>query len=386
MKILVYTNTFAPHTETFIYNDVVGLDKHHELRVICLERSNSEKFPFDQTYLLPYQRNWLAQKIWNQLYRFEVSMYHYNRHFSEALNRQVRAFRPEVIHCHFGPEAIRLTDNLKSQSIPLVINFHGYDASSFLNKSKVYRRKLKALFAKPNVFPTGTSQSLFDFLAAYGIYSKRSRVIYSGIRAEAFQRQRPHPPKAPPFRFVQVAGFRPKKGHVYSLRAFRQFLREAGRKSALMYLVGGGAGAMREMQEFCAQLGIAEEVIFTGWQSPAEVKQLLEQAHCFWHPSVTPDSGDKESTTVAIMEAMAMELPIVATFHSGIPELVQDGVHGILVEEKNIDQYVKAMHDIKDWGLQPQNRQHIADNFSQEKRLEQLQAFYEFAVAETASA
>jgi len=47
---------------------------------------------------------------------------------------------------------------------------------------------------------------------------------------------------------------------------------------------------------------------------------------------------------------------------------------------------VKAMHDIKDWGLQPQNRQHVLDNFSYEKRLEQLQAFYEFAVAETASA
>ena len=386
MKILLYTHTFAPHTETFVYNDVAGLKEQHDLRVVCLERSNEEKFPFPRTAVLPYRRSWLAQKCWNQLYRFDINMNFFNRTFTDALRQQILEFRPDIIHCHFGPEAIRLTDNLTDHSIPVIANFHGYDASAFLKKSKVYRRRLKSLFSKPNVFPNGTSQSLFDFLAAYGIYSKRSRVIYSGIRAEAFQRQRPPPPKPPPFRFVQVAGFRPKKGHVYSLRAFRQFLREAGRKSALMYLVGGGAGAMREMQEFCAQLGIAEEVIFTGWQSPAEVKQLLEQAHCFWHPSVTPDSGDKESTTVAIMEAMAMELPIVATFHSGIPELMQDGVHGILVEEKKIDQYVKAMHDIKAWGLQPQNRQHVLDNFSYEKRLEQLQAFYEFAVAETASA
>jgi len=385
MKILLYTHTFAPHTETFVYNDVVGLNQRHNIRVACLERRNIEKFPFDHTIVLPYQRSWLAQKCWNKLYQFELSMNHFNRRFADALREQIEGFQPDVIHCHFGPEAIRLTDNLKNLSIPIVANFHGYDASSLLKKSKIYRRKLKALFAKPYVFPTGTSQSLFDYLAAYGISSKHSRVIYSGIQTEAFQRRTLSLPSAPPFHFVQVSGFRSKKGHVYTLRAFQKFLKDTGEESARMFFVGGGTEEMQRVQELCIQLGISKQVVFTNWKSPSEVKQLLEQSHCFWHPSITPDNGDKESTTVAIMEAMAMELPIVATLHSGIPELVQNGVHGILVEEKNVDQYAKAMHDIKNWGLQPQNRQHIIENFSHERRLEELYGFYKYAIIKTVS-
>ncbi|MCB1161038.1 MAG: glycosyltransferase family 4 protein, partial [Leptospiraceae bacterium] len=179
--------------------------------------------------------------------------------------------------------------------------------------------------------------------------------------------------------FIQVAGFREKKGHIYTLKAFKRFSNSFPEKSFKLILIGSGERE-KELNLLCEQLGIKSQVVFLGWASPEQVKLNLEKANCFIHPSITPSNGDMESTTVAIMEAMSMELPIIATYHSGIPELVESGTHGILVEEKNIGQYVDAMNRILDWGLQPQNRQRIIDHFSQAKRLKELQAFYDFAI------
>ena len=63
----------------------------------------------------------------------------------------------------------------------------------------------------------------------------------------------------------------------------------------------------------------------------------LKEAHVLVVPSITAADGDQEGIPVVLMEAMAMGLPVVATRHSGIPELVRDGASGYLVPEKDIE-------------------------------------------------
>ena len=57
----------------------------------------------------------------------------------------------------------------------------------------------------------------------------------------------------------------------------------------------------------------------------------------FVHHSITPQNGDEEGIPTSIMEAMLMKLPILTTYHAGIPELVKHGENGLLCKEKDVN-------------------------------------------------
>ena len=80
-----------------------------------------------------------------------------------------------------------------------------------------------------------------------------------------------------------------------------------------------------------------EHVHLLGWKSHEEVIRLLQGAHILVAPSVTAKDGDQEGIPNAIKEAMALGLPVIGTQHSGIPEIVEDGVSGFLVPERDVD-------------------------------------------------
>ena len=105
-------------------------------------------------------------------------------------------------------------------------------------------------------------------------------------------------------------------------------------------------------------------------------KKLLLEANAFVHHSITASNGDAEGLPNAIIEAMAMELPVISTWHAGIPELIEDGVNGYLVKEKDVDTYVKRMKDILEWKYQPKNREKIVSHFSNEVHCQSLIKIY----------
>jgi colanic acid/amylovoran biosynthesis glycosyltransferase len=132
------------------------------------------------------------------------------------------------------------------------------------------------------------------------------------------------------------------------------------------------------MRALCAKLGIKDLVDFPGWCSAKMTRDILNRSDAFVHHSVTPPkSGDREGTTTSTMEAMAMELPVVASNHSGIPEVVEHGVNGLLVDEYDVDSYVEALKSIMGWGLLPDNRKKIIEEFSKEVHERNLERLYE---------
>ena len=75
-----------------------------------------------------------------------------------------------------------------------------------------------------------------------------------------------------------------------------------------------------------------------------------------------------------------MELPVISTYHSGIPELVEDGVNGLLVKERDIEAYANAMEKILSWGYLPENRKKIEKYFEKEKHGALLESYYKEAI------
>ena len=91
------------------------------------------------------------------------------------------------------------------------------------------------------------------------------------------------------------------------------------------------------------RMGVERQIKLLGWKTHEDVKQLLEESHVMVAPSLTSDGGDQEGIPNAIKEAMATGLPVISTFHSGIPELVADGVSGLLVPERDAASLADAL-------------------------------------------
>jgi len=92
-----------------------------------------------------------------------------------------------------------------------------------------------------------------------------------------------------------------------------------------------GDGHLRGiLEKRCADLGLANQVVFAGWRSNAEVRQYLRDSRALIMPSFA------ENLPVAMMEALAMGRPVLGTYLAGVPELVTDGVNGFLVPAGNV--------------------------------------------------
>lgn len=123
------------------------------------------------------------------------------------------------------------------------------------------------------------------------------------------------------------------KGHEYLVEACRLLKMRGVRFQC--HLVGDGP-LRKEIERNVAAAGLHEEVILHGYVKSEGVAALLKTSDVLVHPSVPMPRGDREGIPVAIMEAMAVALPVVATRVSGIPELVEPEHTGILVEPRSV--------------------------------------------------
>ncbi len=130
-------------------------------------------------------------------------------------------------------------------------------------------------------------------------------------------------------RLCRRLGWCPKKGIATALRAFASF---AKTHPSATFTVAGEGPLDAELKEFTSTLGIAANVKFTGFLDQAALTALFAESHIFLHPSETA-GGDTEGVPNAMLEAMASGMPVVATRHGGIPEVVVSGESGLLCEE-----------------------------------------------------
>ena len=123
-------------------------------------------------------------------------------------------------------------------------------------------------------------------------------------------------------------------------------------------------------------LNLEEHVEFKGEKPQNEIIELLNFATVFVHHSITAPNGDQEGIPNAIVEAMAMEMPILSTYHSGIPELVEHTVNGLLCKEKDIEQFCNQMLEIAKWQFLPINRDKVQKMFDFNHHINLLEEFY----------
>ncbi len=124
-----------------------------------------------------------------------------------------------------------------------------------------------------------------------------------------------------------------RKGVFDLIGAFAQVHASSG----AVQLVICGNGALDKAKALVDQFGIAEHVDFRGWVGPAERNSLLADADIYVLPSYN------EGLPMSVLEAMAWSLPVVTTPVGGLPELIEDGVNGILCEPGNVASLAAAI-------------------------------------------
>jgi glycosyltransferase involved in cell wall biosynthesis len=134
---------------------------------------------------------------------------------------------------------------------------------------------------------------------------------------------------------ITVAVLRPPKGIDRLIRAMAQL---ADTDPALTLLIVGDGDERATLEGLAAKLGISDRVIFAGFRD--DVHALLQVAELFVLPTLW------EALPTVLMEAMAAGLPIVASNVGGIPDMVRDGVEGVLVEKDNVPALADAIQII----------------------------------------
>lgn len=142
---------------------------------------------------------------------------------------------------------------------------------------------------------------------------------------------------------LTVASLRPYKGLPVLLDACRH-LRDSG--VDVRVEVAGDGPLREELERRAARAGLADRIRFLGAVPERRVPELLSRASIFVLPSVPQEDGQMEGIPVALMEAMAAELPVVTSELSGIPELVEHGVTGILLMPGDAEALARAVRSL----------------------------------------
>jgi len=173
--------------------------------------------------------------------------------------------------------------------------------------------------------------------------------------------------------FLQISRLDYKKGVDVSINVFHRYLKEID--STAKFIIAGEGPLWNQLHTQVEKLGIVSNVIFLGKIDQAKVLELLQTSDVLLQHSVVAPDGDMEGIPIILMEAMACGLPVVSTYHSGIPELITNGETGLLVNEKDADAYFESLVSLSKIDIASMSRNArtcIEDNFNAIKNYDKL--------------
>lgn len=235
-----------------------------------------------------------------------------------------RQHKVDFMHAHFADTNLQYAAAISAWSgVPFGVTTHGYD----LRENPLGVNQASYLFRQANLVVTVSDYNRNHMSRTFGLPTRDIAVVHCGIDLDRFSCVQ-HPPLLPgqPLHLLNVGRLVPEKGQDVLLHALAQ-TRDRGICFRLD-IIGGGP-LLESLMALAQQLEIADLVHFHGAQPEAVVRRMHAEAHVFVLPSRS------EGLPVACMEALALCSPTIATRITGVPELIEDGVSGLLVESED---------------------------------------------------
>lgn len=287
--------------------------------------------------------------------------------------KKLAAFRPDLLHVHFGPDALFMGMPLSAAlRIPLIVTFHGFDIT-INDPGSTYQKRRTELFSRASKV-IAVSDYIRHQLEAHGCPPEKIIRHYIGIDLEKFI---PIPGDFVRKDIVFVGRLTEKKGCCDLIEAMRLIADRF--PDQRLHIIGDGA--LREsLGELARPLG--GRVVFHGRQGPDFVREKVGRAAVFCAPSVTSRTGDAEGLGMVNLEAMALGTPVVSTFHTAIPEAVAHNQTGILVPERDpqalaaaLSRCISETETSRDLGRK--GRRRVESHFDIRKQCVELERIYD---------
>lgn len=288
----------------------------------------------------------------------------------EAFAKSLIKNKIDTVFAEYGTTGASVLSLCKHYNIPLVTIFHGFDAS----KKEIidsYKQRYYDLFGYATSV-IAVSSPIKNKLIELGCHPEK--IVHTpcapndkflAIRP-TFQEQKS---------FVAIGRFVNKKAPYYTILA----IKKVAEKHPNVKLYFGGEG---ELLETCRNLvnyfRLEDNIKLLGRITPDEYVDILSNVSGFIQHSITAENGDMEGTPVAVLEASAAGIPVIATKHAGIPDVIIDQETGLLIDEHDVDGMAENIIKIiesPELGkkLGEKGKQKVKDNFTMDKHLRNIE-------------
>jgi colanic acid/amylovoran biosynthesis glycosyltransferase len=377
LVVASYCTTFLKSEMLHIYRQVTGL-RDVQTFVMTKKMQNTDRFPFEDIEVIPAPRPNPFRHGWLKFVDRQPPIVYRGEY--QLLDNLLGRRGADLMHIYFGHTGVHLLPFIQCWDKPCIVSFHGADVM-LKAESPDYAAKLRRVFhSVPLVL--ARSRSLERRLIRLGCPPEKIRINRTGIPLPRFPMVRREAPVEGRWRFLQACRLIPKKGLTTCLRAFALFHREHPRAELL---IAGKGPLQPALEALAGQLGVSGHVHFTGFLSQKDLLELYHGCHIFLHPSEMPADENQEGIPNSILEAMATGMPVLATRHGGIPEAVEDGRCGALVDERDyqalaaeMKKITRTQHSFGEMGALASES--IAANFEQRTQIAQLEAYYREAM------
>lgn len=362
-----------------VYRQITGLSNFESI-ILTQKRIHAEKFPYDGERVFPLSRPNGLMREWRRFWYRKCRqapwpVFDWERREMESIIRESGA---ELLHVYFGHSGMHLLPLLESRTrpVPVIVSFHGADAGVDMDKPG-YLKAMRAVFKGADRI-LARSESLAQELRQLGCPQEKIRISRTGIPLDQWPVAEREAVGDGQWRLVQACRLIEKKGLDVSLRMMAKL---RGRFPQLRLAVLGEGPLRAELESLAGELGIGEAVEFAGFVDEQRLREEFARAHVFLQPSRTAADGNQEGVPNAMLEAMATGLPVAGTRHGGIPEAVEDGVSGILVEENDWQSLADRLGDLLEDGQQWKQaglaaRAAVESGFSQQRQIASLEEIY----------
>jgi glycosyltransferase involved in cell wall biosynthesis len=286
----------------------------------------------------------------------------------------IREWHPHVVHSHLYPAHLHAT---------LAGQLAGAPALITTAHTLIVRPGDSSLIRMANGHIIAVSEHVKSLLVKAGVPTERIQVIYNGIEPHYFQDESQQARKIRQELGVEadttvigvIARLSPEKGHTEFLDIAREL---AVQRANTKFLVVGTGPVEAELHSMARDLGLEEQVIFTGARQ--DITAINHVIDIFALPS------REEALPLAMLEAMAARRPVVESAVGGVPEVVVDGETGFLLSPDDRTGFVQALTKLIDQpdlraklGFQGRQRAHAL--FGVEQMIHRTTNFYRSLVA-----
>ena len=404
MKIAYFVNEFPALSQTFVVHQIAGIVAlGHDVHIYAThanKKSNSQlpsalREGNKVTYLHDYPanfftrfvaiaRNILFDNTINKLFILVKSLKYFPscglRAWLKIIERALLVIEQgkyDIVHCQFATlwKVVDPLIDLGVISGELVVSVRGYDVTiDEHTEDNVYGRLSKAA----SIF-LPVSKSLERRLLDLGCEQHKIKVHYSGIKVNTIE---PRKLKgcSNPIKLLSVGRLVEKKGFMYGISAVKQLVDKGW---AVEYLILGDGPLRSGLEKIIYENDANSYVKLLGALNHDKAINLMRQSNILLAPCVTAADGDQEGIPNVIKEGMAIGVPVIATKHSGIPELIDDRESGLLVAEKDVEALANAIDIYFQMPLSTREkmiamaRNKVKTDYDIDKLVFELEAIYE---------